>query len=184
MEEKILGRGLLKSVRELEGWACQNRERTQLSEWAFRAGRQSSNFRLRRCALTKASLSRGAEIVANYQENEFAAVHQITPPKPARLVDKAKKPFKAVLAHPYGRLLCASRVNIERGADANHHGHVDAVAMVKHPALLLRRAEANPKNVGARGVDLRNEFAILGRGNGAKRRRDHSGDFQIRRKMR
>jgi hypothetical protein len=67
-------------------------------------------------------------------------------------------------------------VEVERGADADHHRGGDAAERRRHPALLLGRAEPNPHDVGPLRVDGRDRVRGLGLGHRAEGRRHGAGD--------
>src|ERR1700726_1626991 len=53
-------------------------------------------------------------------ENKLRIINEITPPEPARLLQEAMDPLQTCSFHPLGRVFRHPRVDIERGAHAQH----------------------------------------------------------------
>src|SRR5918999_723012 len=100
--------------------------------------------------------------------------------QPAGLLPDPVDPLEPALLHPARRHRYAPGVEVDRGADAAHHRHLEAVAHAGHPLLLLRHADPDPQHIGARLVDLRDEGALLLLGERAERRRIAAHDLDAR----
>src|SRR5207244_7871523 len=87
------------------------------------------------------------------EENEFGATYNVALPEPTGLLQEAKHPFQAVLAHPTGRLLLPHGKKIKSGSHSDHHWHTKAVSMLVHPFFLLGCAQTDPENVEHRLID-------------------------------
>ena len=111
-------------------------------------------------------------------EHEARVVGEVALPQPARLLGEAEEPLQAGGLHPGRGLRDEAGVEVERGADADEHGRVDAVAQRGHPLLLLGHADADPHDVGLGVVDLGDDGVDLLVAERAERRRVAADDLQ------
>ena len=95
------------------------------------------------------------QLLSQDVDDEQWNVHSIPPPKTARVGAKAEGPFQPGSLQVSRRLRDDSSVDIERGTDSDQYGRIESVAMRRHPALLLWRAEADPDDIGAGSVNFR-----------------------------
>lgn len=96
--------------------------------------------------------------------------------EPARLHRKTEEPLAAEALDPARRLADATAVKIEGGADADEEAGVEGCGVRGHEAFLLRRAQSDPKDIGAGAGDIglqRGEFVGVER---TERRRERAGD--------
>src|SRR5687767_10206200 len=110
------------------------------------------------------------------EPHERRVVIEIAFPQPTRLCGQTKEPLETALLHPRRRLLFQSRVEVERRADANHYRRIDAIEMFGHPVLLLRRAQTDPDDVGARIIDQLDDVGVLFPGELSEWRRERAGN--------
>src|SRR3954451_18612870 len=96
----------------------------------------------------------------------------------ARLLGDPVGPLEAALLHPARGLGDAAGVEVEGGAYAAHHRHVEALAHAGHPLLLLRHADAHPEHIRAGGVDLLDDRVLLVRAEGPERGRVAAHDLE------
>src|SRR5919109_4012762 len=99
--------------------------------------------------------------LAPHGGQEARVVVQVARQQPARLLSDPVGPLEPPLLHPVRRLRDPSRVEVEGGADAAHHRHLQPVAHLRHPLLLLRNADAHPEDVRLRLVDLLGDRVLL-----------------------
>ena len=109
-------------------------------------------------------------------EDEEGIGDEVTGGEAAGLGAEPEEPFEAAALEPTRRLADAARVKIERGADADEHGGVEHGGVLGHKFFLLRRAEADPDDIGAEARDLGAESGVLlggGRAIGRGKRAGH-----------
>src|SRR5258705_8631173 len=78
-----------------------------------------------------------------------------------RLRAETKQPLESVSLHPQRGLTFRACQEVERGPDADHDRCLNAPEVVRHPELLLWRAQPHPYDVGARRLDRGNHGSIL-----------------------
>jgi hypothetical protein len=83
------------------------------------------------------------QLLSQDVDDEQWNVHGIPPQKTARVGAKAEGPFQPGSLQVSRRLRDDSSVHIERGTNSDQYGRIESVAMRRHPALLLWRAEAD-----------------------------------------
>ena len=69
-----------------------------------------------------------AHVLPREARDEARVVARVAPPQAARLLRQAEHPLQAGGLHPRRRLRDEAGVEVERGADADEHGRVEAVA--------------------------------------------------------
>src|SRR5690349_8029876 len=74
-----------------------------------------------------------AQELAREREHEARVVVDVARQQPARLLRDPVGPLEAAVLHPRGRLRDAAGVEVERGADGAHDGHVELLAHARHP---------------------------------------------------
>src|SRR3954469_11542023 len=102
-----------------------------------------------------------AQQLAGEAGQELRVEVEVARQQPARLLGDAVGPLEAALLHPARRLGDAAGVEVERGAYAAHHRHLEPLAHPRHPLLLLGHADADPQHVGPVAVDLLDDRVLL-----------------------
>src|SRR5580692_6637900 len=69
-------------------------------------------------------------------------------PEAAWFSSKAKKPFKAVIAHPHRRAPHIARVQIKSSTNPQHQRDLKLVTVLVHPSFLFWRTEPSPEHIG------------------------------------
>ena len=113
-------------------------------------------------------------------EDEARVVAEVAPPQAARLLQQAERPLEPEPLQAVRGLALEAGVEVEGGADADEHGRLEAGAHGVHPLLLQRHAEADPDDVGVRGVELGGDLGGLLLGQLAERRVADAGDLEAR----
>src|SRR6516165_9803663 len=109
--------------------------------------------------------------------SESRSMNEVPLPKPSRLLDQAKEPLEAALAHPRRRLFHSPYVEVKGGPHAYKDRNSEPVTEFCHPAFLLRCAQAYPDDIRISGPDTGYDFCFLCFSLGAKRGRadaDHA----------
>src|ERR1700722_4839994 len=112
------------------------------------------------CVAGPQRASMGDEL-ASEVTHEARVVPRVAPPQAPWLVRQPVGPFEAQLLHPRRGLGNESGVEVERGADADQYRRTQLAAQLRHPLLLLGHPDADPHDVGARGVDLMDDLGPL-----------------------
>src|SRR3954469_6394274 len=102
-----------------------------------------------------------AEVLPSEREHEARVVVEVAREESPRLLRDAVRPLEPAVLHPRRGLRDATRVEVERGADSAHDRHLEALANVRHPLLLLRDADADPEHVRLRLVDLLDQRVLF-----------------------
>src|SRR4051794_9839137 len=102
-----------------------------------------------------------AEVLPSEREHEARVVVQVAREESPRLLRDAVRPLEPAVLHPRRGLRDATRVEVEGGADSTHDRHLEALADVRHPLLLLRHADADPEHVRLRLVDLLDQRVLF-----------------------
>jgi len=113
---------------------------------------------------------------ADRSRDERRVADEVALPKPARLGAEAMHPLDAVAAHPLGRLGLVAGDEVERGTDGDERGF-ELVPVVVDEVVLLRRAEADPHDVGAARLHALDELLRLVVGQRTERRRLDADDL-------
>src|SRR5580658_3392438 len=137
---------------------------------------ESSIFSCCRCCLVKLLQM---EHLEGHAPDRAWNRHQVPFPQPLGLDEKAEQPLQTTVTHPCGRALEFSRVEIKSCSHSQHHRNQELRAMIVHPTLLLRGAQANPQHVGRGRLHPGYDLAFFFVRQGAKRRSVRASDSDI-----
>src|SRR4051812_18557105 len=91
---------------------------------------------------------------------EGRVVVEVARQQSTRLLGNPISPLETAILHPRRRLRDAARMEVEGGPHGGHHRHVEPLAHVRHPLLLLRHADANPEDVRAVAMDACDQLVL------------------------
>src|SRR2546430_11207722 len=113
-------------------------------------------------------------------EDEARVVRQVTAPETPRLPQQAVEPLEPGSLHPARCLRQRPGMDVEGRADAEQDWRLEPNDMLRHPALLLGRTEADPHEVRFRAIDQLDDALVLLPRQGPKGRRVRSRHGQVR----
>src|SRR5215217_4970245 len=101
------------------------------------------------------------QVLAREAGDEARVVAQVAPPQAAGLLGEPEHPLEPEALHPCGRLRDAAAVDVERRPHADQDLRRQPGAHACHPLLLLRDADPDPHDFGARAVDVGGHGGVL-----------------------